>query len=373
VTGDLRTRPSELGKKLAQSIYVPKQRYALCILAVFAGIAGLIAQQTVRRDIGDLPPGKSVLWVNPGDPSRLDFEYGPGGKEHQPQPPFRFVDEDMSGTHAKVNITDARGAHWNIKWGSEATSSAFCTRLVWACGYFVEPEYFVASGRIAGAHGLKRAKSYIHKDGSFEHARFQLRREDPKFLDDRSWTWTDNPFLHTHQLQGLKILMLLVSNWDAKDARDRANGRMDSNLAIFADDTTGVRRYLYAQDDWGGTLGQWGNRFTWSRGNCSDFAAQTPEFVKGVKNGYLRWGYEGKHREDMTSDISVADVQWLLQYLGRITDAQIQRGLVASGARPKEQECYAKSLRLRIAQLQQAVTQAPERITKAAVQDSPKH
>jgi hypothetical protein len=345
---------------------VLKRRYVQCGLAIFTAIASLVAHQKGDKKNEHLPPGKSILWVDPGDASLIDFEHGVGGSELQPQAPFRFIDEDMSGTHAKINATDARGALWNIKWGSEATPSTFCTRLVWACGYFVEPEYFVARGRIEGVHGLKRAKSRVAKDGSFVDARFQLRSGSATFLDDYSWTWTSNPFVRTPQLQGLKILMLLVSNWDAKDARDRAYGRMDSNLAIFADDSTGERHYIYAQDDWGGTLGKWGNQFTWNRGDCKGFAEQTRDFVKVVEDGKLRWAFNGKHRKDMTADITVYDVQWLLQFLGRITDAQIRRGLEASGATPDELECYAKSLRQRIEQLQLAAAQVPAETKNAS-------
>jgi hypothetical protein len=339
------------------------------ILATFAAVATGLGYQ-VYEDKGKekLPPGENVLWTDPGDPSSLDFQYGIGGAERQPQPPFRFVSEDLLGTSPKVNVTDARGAAWNVKWGHEGHSSTFCTRLLWACGYYVEPEYFVAQGRIEGAHGLKRAGSRISNDGSFEAARFQLRSGSAKFLDGYAWTWIDNPFLRTPEFQGLKILMLLVSNWDAKDARDRVpapNGRLrtDSNLMIFLDDSTDERNYLFSQDDWGASLGKWGNVFTWKKWNCKGFADQTPHFVKRAENGQLRWGFEGKHRKDLT-DITVSDVQWLLKYLGQITDAQIRIGLEASGATPEETECYAQALRQRIQQLQQVAADVPAPATQ---------
>jgi hypothetical protein len=44
----------------------------------------------------------------------------------------------------------------------------------------------------------------------------------------------------------------------------------------------------------------------------------------------------------------VADVQWLMQYLGKITDAQLRLGLEASGSSPEETASYARSLRQRI-------------------------
>ena len=289
-----------------------------------------------------LRASEKLLWTDPGDVASYDFKYGIGGSERQPQPPFQFVNEDFSGTSKKINITDARGTKWNLKWGHESRPSTFCTRLLWACGYFVETEYFLPHGRINGVHGLKRARSKVSGDGSFVDARFQLRSDSPKYLQGRHWTWTKNPFVGTPQLQGLKIMLLLVSNWDTKK----------DNLSIFEDDTTGVPRYVYMDDDWGASLGKWGNTFTWKKWDCDGFAEQTPHFVKRDANGSFEWGFEGKNKEEVTS-VTVQDVQWLLHYLGRVTDEQIRTGLATSGATPQEVDCFARSLRDRIEKLQQ--------------------
>ncbi len=326
-------------------------------LAVLAAVATLFGYQSSTKQTKDEIPAEpeAILWSDPGDPSLRDFENGIGGPERRPEPPFLFVGEDRLGTSSKINVTDGRGRSWNVKWGREVSASIFCTRLLWACGYFTEPEYFVASGRIEGAKGLKRAGSRLSHDGSFERARFQLRSDTPKFLEGRSWTWAENPFVGTHEFQGLKILMLLLSNWDAKDARDFVNApggsRMDSNLGIFLDELTGKPRYFYADDDWGASLGKWGGTLTWSKWDCNGFADQTSDFVKQTKSGELRWGFNGKHRKDLISGIGVADVQWLLQYLGKITEEQIQLGLEASGANPEETKCYTEALSERIEKL----------------------
>jgi hypothetical protein len=147
------------------------------------------------------------------------------------------------------------------------------------------------------------------------NARFQLRTDSPKYLDDYVWTWTDNPFMGTRELQGLKILVLLVSNWDTKDARN--GGSAGSNLGIFEENNSGERRYLYADVDWGASLGKWGHPIIRRKWDCKEFAEQTTNFVKGVDNGWLEWGFQGYHRKDVAEGISVYDVQWLLQYLWR--------------------------------------------------------
>ena len=160
-------------------------------------------------------------------------------------------------------------------------------------------------------------------------------------MDGQHWTWKKNPFLGTPQIQGLKILILLVSNWDPKT----------TNLSIFEDYSTGNRRRLYVDEDWGASLGKWGNRFGRSKWDCHGFTRQTSDFVTIREDGSLKWGFGGKKHKDVTSDITVEDVQWLLQYLGRITDDQLRNGMMASGADPENVECFVQALRTRIKQL----------------------
>src|SRR5262249_21752156 len=66
------------------------------------------------------------------------------------------------------------------------------------------------------------------------------------------------------------------------------------------------------------------------------------------------WNFVGKNRSDLTDNITVSDVQWFLQYAGRITDARLRTALSASGQAPEDTECYVRSLRDRIGQLQPA-------------------
>jgi hypothetical protein len=311
--------------------------------AIFGSIL-VLAWQTgsARSSHKERIAGDGLLWTDPGDVASYDFRYGIGGPENQPQPPFQFVNEDSSGTSKKVNVTDSRGRKWNVKWGHEARPSTFCTRLLWACGYFVETEYFLSEGQINGIHSLGRARPEISAGGSFVDARFQLRSDSPKYLKGQHWTWTKHPFVGTHELQGLKIMLLLLSNWDTKE----------SNLSIFEDDGTGAPRYIYMDDDWGASLGKWGGTFSWTKWDCDGFAKQTPHFVKRAADGSLQWGFEGKNEKVVTS-VTAQDVQWLLQYLGRVTDEQIRTGLTVSGATPQEVDCFAQSLRQRIDQLKQ--------------------
>lgn len=329
---------------------------------VLSSVLVVSGQKRKIPEVENLPPGTNVLWTDPGDVGSLDFLYGSGGPEGQPLPPFSFIKEETSGTNPKVLVKDGKGVTWSVKWGEEASPELFCNRLVWACGYVVETEYYVAHGQITGAHGLKRASNQVQADGNFIGARFQLRASSPKFLTTANWSWVNNPFMGTPQLNGLKVLVMLLSNWDTKDFRDidptGASKGGDSNLAIFQEKTDRGVRYLYFVNDWGASLGHWGRSAARDKWNCSAYLDQTPQFVRGVKDGLVEFGYAGKHESDIARGIRVEDARWLLQYMGRVTDNQLRRGLAASGATPGELECYAGAIRQRIDRLK-SVSGAP--------------
>src|SRR5215831_2946195 len=120
-----------------------------------------------------------VLWHDPGAVESLDFRNGIGGEALVPKPPFKFVDEDMSGSTPKIAVKDANGRNWSVKFGDEASPDTFCTRMAWAMGYYATPAYFIEEGAVEGATNLKRARGQIDKNGRFEAARFQLRSKTP--------------------------------------------------------------------------------------------------------------------------------------------------------------------------------------------------
>lgn len=290
------------------------------------------------------------LWHDPGRVERLDLAGGPAGRAGYPLAPFTFVREDLSGSSAKIFVRDSRGRLWNVKFGVEVRGESFSARIPWAMGYFAEANYFVARGYVLGMRKLsRRAARYVTSGGTFADARFQLRDPNLRFLKDHDWSWSYNPFVNTPQLAGLKILLMLTSNWDSKDARDVDEG---SNTGIFEQAENRHPRYIYAFTDWGQTMGHWGGALRRTEWNCRHFAEDTPEFVRGVnKNGIVEFGWSGRHRSEFSRDVRVEDVRWLMQYLGRLRDSQIRAALNASGATREETECFARQLRRRIEML----------------------
>jgi hypothetical protein len=276
---------------------------------------------------------------------------GPGGPAMAPKPPYRFIEEHSSGSQPCVSVRDANGRRWRVKWGPEVPCETFAVRLAWACGYFAEVTHLVREGCVEEPGKLSRAASCLDEGGRFVDGRFEL--DDPevmKLFEEHSWSWTDNPFVGTRELAGLKILLMLISNWDNKDQRDVARG---SNTAIYVTRVSRWKREAqYLIVDWGGSMGTWGGSVvTRGRWDAAGFAAQTPHFVSGVTSGYVQFGYTGQRTGDARASITPEDVRWLCRYLGRVTDEQLRTALRVSGATPEELESFASSLRGRIEQL----------------------
>ena len=333
-----------------------KEHYRLHLLLLIALVFVerteiiLKSDESPSKSPSGLSRQSSIVWSDPGPVETLDLVSGPGGRARAPRPPFTFVKEPKTGTSPKVEVIDAQKNNWIAKFGSEVNAEVFATRIAWAVGYFVDATYFVPSGKIVGAKKLERARNAIETDGTFANACFELREKNATFLKKSGWTWQNNPFVGTRELNGLKIVMMLTSNWDNKDARNDS-----SNLGILQYPENGSLEWRYLVTDWGGSMGKWGRIFTREKWDCDGFTEQTQDFIKGVKDGKVEWGYTGKHTSGAKDDITLGDVKWLLGYLGRLTDHQIIMGLQASGATKSETQCFAKAIRNRIDQMKRLV------------------
>jgi hypothetical protein len=302
-----------------------------------------------------LHASRHVIWRDPGRIEELDPVAGPGGPGGEPMPPFRFLEEHTNGSQPCVSVKDARNRTWRVKWGKEVRAENLAVRLAWSCGYFAEVTYFVPEGTIVGANGLQRASECITVEGRFAEARFELDDAAVKKLfEEHSWAWDDNPFVGTRELSGLKILVMMLSNWDTKDRRDVARG---SNTAIFEHVLgRGQREARYLLTDWGGAMGRWGTtpmtRATWDVGG---FEEQTAEFISGVRNGAVCFGYTGQRTSDVAAGISIDHARWFHSYARQLTEEYLVRAVTASGGTDDEATRFAKALIERIRLLGEAV------------------
>jgi hypothetical protein len=295
------------------------------------------------------------LWREPTSADSADLRFGPGGADHVPAPPFQFREEHFTGSQPCLSVRDARSRVWRVKWGDEAKSEAFAVRMASALGYFAEVTHYIAEGRIEDVGPLSRARSCVDDAGHFREARFELEDSSVRMLfNEHSWAWNDNPFVGTPQLAGLKILVMLLSNWDTKDRRDVSRG---SNTAIFELRLSRwAREARYLITDWGGSMGKWGSNIV-SRGrwDAAGFEAQTPSFITGVQDGVVHFGYQGQRTAEIARGITVEDARWFFGYAGRIGESAIGQGLLAAGADPDEARRFAHALADRIRLLGQAV------------------
>jgi hypothetical protein len=298
-----------------------------------------------------LSASRHRIWRDPGPVETLDLAVGPGGRTLLPAPPFRFLEEHTGGSQPCCSVVDRLGRRWRVKWGAEVRCEAFAVRFAWACGYFAEVTHFVPAGTIDAAANLQRTRACIGDTGTFVEARFEL--DDPavnKLFEEHSWAWNDNPFLGTRALDGLKIVVMLLSNWDTKDRRDVARG---SNTAIFEQPVSRwIREARYLITDWGGSMGRWGaNIVTRGRWDVAGFEAQTAQFVTGVRDGCVEFGYAGQRTPDVAAGIRVEHARWLHERASRLTEPQLVAALLASGATDDEAVRFARAIRERIRQL----------------------
>jgi hypothetical protein len=273
-------------------------------------------------------------------------------------PPFRFVEEHTIGSQPCVGVRDARDRLWRVKWGHEAKPEAFAVRVAAACGYFAEVTHYVPSGVIADLKDLARARQCVAEDGAFTGARFELEDRSVRMLfGEHSWSWDDNPFVGTKQLSGLKIVTMLLSNWDTKDRRDVARG---SNTAIFEVRSRWGREARYLITDWGGAMGRWGsNIVSRDRWDPAGFEQQTLHFVTGVRDGHVNFGYQGQRTAEIARGITVEHAAWFYRYARLITEPALRQALGTCGADAQEADVFARSLVERIRQLGEACGLAP--------------
>jgi hypothetical protein len=292
-----------------------------------------------------------VIWRDPGDMASLNLLYGAGGRAHAPDPTgtFTFVKEDLQATSPKFDIVDARGTRWRVKLGQEPESETAATRFLWAAGYFVDEDYYLATLKVTGMPALHRGASFVRADGTVHRARLERQLKEVK--QPGGWSWFDNPFVDGRELNGLRVMMSLLNNWDLSEANNSIVER------------GGERRYLVA--DLGATFGNTGNSLTRSKSVPEEYADSafvektTPDFIDFVMHSrpFLLSAvnlpnYRDRTRmEQVTRHIPRADAKWLGRRLSRLSGAQIRDAFRAGGYTHDEVEVYTRAMRARIAEL----------------------
>ena len=279
------------------------------------------------KDKKQNPKGTPVLWKEPADIASRNLMAGPGGAEMRPDlRRITFIKEEKGGYSKKYRVKDASGREWVAKIGKEAQSETAAVRLLWGIGYLTEVNYLVPRVTIPGK-------------GTFTNVRFEARPENWKRTDE--WKWSKNPFVGTPELQGLKIMMALINNWDIKDS---------NNVIVYTKDSNESR---YIISDLGATFGHasttplfW--RFTRSRNNPAKYSQS--KFLETVKGDRVKIHYGGKNR-GLFKNISVQDATWIADLLSQLSDRQIRDAFRAANYTPTQVESLASTVRQRADEL----------------------
>ena len=305
--------------------------FAFVIIALGLSTTAFAVQKKSKKAKKPMPAGTPVMWREPTDIASRDLFLGSGGEAGKPDASrFTLIEKVEGGFSEKYRVRDAAGREWVAKVSREAQSEAAAVRLLWAVGYVTELNYLVPSVTIAGT-----------PKGTYENVRLEGRSKDVKRLDP--WLWDKNPFVGKREFQGLKVMMLLLNNWDIKD---------DNNGILHVVTPEGQSELQYIVSDLGATFGKIGSGPLWalkrSRNNPEDFADS--KFVDHVYKDRVFFHYGGK-KQDVFEDISVGDVQWIAALLSRLTDQQIGDAFRAANYTPEEVTTLTSAVRGRINEL----------------------
>lgn len=281
-----------------------------------------------------------VMWQDPVDLESRDLYYGIGGKSGEPDPTeqFRFLGTLTNGHSEKIQIQDSKDRKWKVKFGEEPRPETVASRIVWAVGYHTDEDYFVDHANVEGR-------------GVVRDVRFERDNDGFKKVD--RWDWNQNPFVGTRELDGLKVLMALVNNFDLKT---------DNNKII----TPKKQRpgapviHIYYVNDLGATLGSTGKWFgrmplfgeapTGTKGSVKNFSDQ--DFIAGIHNGIVTFQMKRTRAQRAITGIKVENARWIGGLLARLSSTQLADAFRAGHYSDETIQLYVRALRGRIDQLQ---------------------
>lgn len=268
------------------------------------------------------------LWIQP-EPDR-DLFYGVGGKQLAPDPAQKYtvIEIKRGGFSRGYDVVDGADREWAVKFPPEAGTEVVASRIFWGIGYHQPPVYLLSNWTAVKATSPNPQLP----------ARFREKKPDFKGLDaGDSWSYYQNPFVGTRQMNGLLVLQAMLGNSDLKDAQNV--------IYTLEEDHERARRWYVARD-LGQTFGRTGV-IDAPRGNPEVFE-QTP-FILGVENGRVRLDYRGRHKA-LFADIRPADVRWICERLDKLTDRQWQDAFRAGGIEPQAAERFIRRMKQKIAE-----------------------
>ncbi len=313
-------------------------RQSILFLAILSlGVLSPAAQDKDKKGKKSGPLTNPIMW-QAVDTATLDLYNGPGGTAMLPDTSrIEFIKEETGGHNKKYRIKDAKGKVWVAKLGREAQPETAAVRILYGLGYKTEINYLIPELTIPGK-------------GAHKNVRLEARPENVERLDE--WKWKENPFLGTDELQGLKIMMVFLTNWDLLDLQNKVI-RVDNN---------GTVEHHFIISDLGATFGKLGNNnlpifFRLGRKTNDPGTWYESGFVTKVKDGMIDFDFKGKGRDLMT-DITVEHGRWIAARLAQLSDQQLEDAFRAANYSEEEVKLLRHGVRERTAELDNATRTA---------------
>jgi hypothetical protein len=309
---------------------------AICVLLLIPALIGASVEEGKKQKSKNekpIPHGHAVLWREPKDIGNRNLYLGPGGEKMMPDlSHVTLIEKEKGGYSTKYRVRDASGREWVVKAGKEAQSETAASRLMWGIGYNSDVNYLVPSVRVEGL------------DKPLQNVRFSARPKDIKRVD--GFKWKDNPFVGSRELQGLKVMMALMNNWDIKDS---------NNKILVVKDKNGKNELQYEVHDLGASFGKVSHlpRFLQFKPDRNDPKAYSQShLVDKVKDGDVRLHYSVK-RSDLFKHISADDARWLGGLVSRLSQRQLEDAFRSANYTTDQVKLMTEAVRKRAAELNQ--------------------
>ncbi|KAF0247852.1 MAG: hypothetical protein FD167_2748 [bacterium] len=329
--------------------HIPKTKILYIILLMLIMVGTLVAQPKSyslnKKDFSAPKPSIESLWQEPPNISSLELYFGEGGSQNMPVAPFKYIKKDTGGSQKKFTVEDAKGIKWKVKVGEEAQGETVAVRLLWATGYYTDMTYYFPKIRV---DRLSKNSKLISSEIVYG-ARMERIRKEEKL---GRWKWHDNPFIGTKEFDGLKVMMILINNWDLKQV---------NNVILESKD-----KLKYYVSDLGACFGKTGiEMFGRSKNNIKDFSRS--KFIKKVDEKkvdfsfhtrplfflilYPSYYFERTATGQIAKNVPIEHVRWIGNLLSKLSDEQLNDAFRAANYSPDKAKQFVLVLRNRINKL----------------------
>ena len=309
--------------------------YATSRLLVTAWLAAasLIACRAPRIQStieGPVPRDQlAQLWVQPE--AGRDLFHGVGGARLAPDPAAKYTVTEIKrgGFSRGYTVVGPGDREWSVKFPPEAGTEVIASRILWGIGYHQPPVYLVSewTAEKATSPNPQLPARFREKDPDLNGG---LEAGDP-------WSYYQNPFVGTREMNGLLALQAMLGNSDLKD---------EQNVVYsMPQESEGARRWYVARD-LGQTFGRTG-AIDAPRGDIEAFEA-TP-FIRGVEDGRVRFEYRGRHKA-LFDNIAPADVRWICERLAKLSDQQWHDAFRAGAVERQMADRFIRRMKQKIAE-----------------------